>query len=276
VNLKKRNTEFTPGSENHSFRISDFDDLVFEHKNRDYGAYQLRKKYNRAVLTGTIFATMFAIAVVLIPFLARPSSERIISGGSGYVQVRMDRLQPPPEEIYVPPAPPPPDASRIPETVEYVAPVIVDTINPADQTLMITDDALASSDSDIIDVTAGSGFGDDLLAGGDGSGKEEPLFIVEVMPTFKGGDLNKFRDWVGQRTKYPEEAITNKIRGTVFLTFVIERDGSVSNVTVIKGVHPMLDEEAIKAISESPKWSPGLQRGQPVRVRFLIPLSFTN
>jgi protein TonB len=276
VKLKNINTELTPGTDDHSFRISDFDDLVFEHKNRDYGAYQLRKRYNRAVLTGTIIASILAVAVILIPFLARPSSDRIISGGNGYVQVRMEKLQPPPEEIYVPPAPPPPDASRMPETVEYVAPVIVDSIIPADQAQIITDEALASSNSDIIDVTAGSGFGEDLLSGGDGSGNEEPLFIVEVMPTFKGGDLNKFRDWVGQRTKYPEEAITNKIRGTVFLTFIVEKDGSVSNVTVIKGVHPMLDDEAVRAISESPKWSPGLQRGQPVRVRFQIPLSFIN
>ncbi len=276
MKLKNINTELTPGTDDHSFRISDFDDLVFEHKNRDYGAYQLRKRYNRAVLTGTIIASILAVAVILIPFLARPSSERIISGGGGYIQVRMEKLQPPPEEIYVPPAPPPPDASRMPETVEYVAPVIVDSIIPADQAQIITDEALASSNSDIIDVTAGSGFGEDLLSGGDGSGNEEPLFIVEVMPTFKGGDLNKFRDWVGQRTKYPEEAITNKIRGTVFLTFIVEKDGSVSNVTVIKGVHPMLDDEAVRAISESPKWSPGLQRGQPVRVRFQIPLSFIN
>ena len=274
MKVKKKNTKLTPGADNHSFSISDFDDLVFEHKNRDYGAYQLRKRYNRAVLTGIIIASLLAIAVVLIPFLVRPSSERIISGGNGYIQVRMEKLQPPPEDIYVPPAPPPPDASRVPETVEYVAPVIVDSINPADQTQIITDDALASSDSDIIDVIAGSGFGDDLLAGGDGSGNEEPLFIVEVMPTFKGGDLNKFRDWVGQRTKYPEEAITNKIRGRVFLTFIVEKDGTVSNVTVIKGVHPMLDEEAVRAISESPKWSPGLQRGLAVRVRFQIPLDF--
>jgi periplasmic protein TonB len=275
VKFKTKNTELTPGADNNYASISDFDDLVFEHKNRDYGAYQLRKRYNRAVITGTIIASLLAVVVILIPFLARPSSERIISGGGGYIQVRMDKLQPPPEEIYVPPAPPPPPASKMPVPVEYVAPVIVDSIVPADQTQIITDAALASSDSDIIDVTAGSGFGDDLLSGGDGSGNEEPLFIVEVMPTFKGGDLNKFRDWVGQRTRYPEEAITNKIRGTVFLTFIVEKDGSVSNVTVIKGVHPMLDDEAVRAISESPKWSPGLQRGQPVRVRFQIPLSFT-
>jgi protein TonB len=273
VKLKKTYIEPTTGTDHQSFKISDFDDLVFEHRNKDYGAYQLRKRYNRAILTGTIVASLFAIIAVMIPFLSRPSSEKIISGGNGYVQVRMENLQPPPEEIYVPPAPPPPKVSKIPETVEYVAPVVVDTVTSIEKTLASTDEALASNDSKIIDAT-GSGFGDDLLSGGDGTGNEEPLFIVEVMPTFKGGDLNKFRDWVGQRTKYPEEAITNKIRGTVFLTFIVEKDGTVSNVTVTKGVNPLLDEEAVKAISESPKWSPGLQRGQPVRVRFLIPLSF--
>lgn len=273
VKLKKTNRELTNGTDKLSFKISDFDDLVFEHRNRDYGAYQLRKRYNRVVLTGTIVASLLAIIAVLIPFLARPSSEKIISGGNGYVQVRMETLQPPPEEIYVPPAPPPPDASKIPEAVEYIAPVVVDTVVQIDQTLISTDEALASKESENIDA-AGSGFVDDLLSGGDGTGGEEPLFIVEVMPTFKGGDLNKFRDWVGKRTNYPEAAIENKIRGTVFLTFIIEKDGSVSNVTVIKGVHPLLDEEAVRAISESPKWSPGLQRGQPVRVRFQIPLSF--
>jgi protein TonB len=94
------------------------------------------------------------------------------------------------------------------------------------------------------------------------------------MPTFKGGGLDEFRLWVGKRTNYPQAAIDNKIRGTVFLTFIVEKDGSVSNVSIIKGVHPLLDNEAIKAISESPKWTPGLQRGLPVRVRFQIPLSF--
>jgi len=273
VKLKKINRELTPGTDKHSFSISDFDDLVFKHRNRDYGAYVLRKRYNRTVFTGTVIASLIAISIVLIPFLARPSSEKIISGGNGYLQVRIENMQPPPEEIYVPPAPPPPDASRMPETVEYVAPVVVDTVTSVEHTLASTDEALASDNSNIIDVT-GSGLGDDLLSGSNGSGNEEPLFIVEVMPTFKGGDLNKFRDWIGQRTKYPEDAITNKIRGTVFLTFIVEKDGTVSNVIVIKGVHPILDEEAVRAISESPKWSPGLQRGLPVRVRFQIPLDF--
>ncbi len=255
------------------FNVTDFDDLVFENRNRDYGAYQLRKRYFRALFTGLIVAVAVALISVLIPFLSRPDDEYVVSGGFGYsVSVQMENLELP-EQIYVPPAPAPPAASRPAESVEYVPPVVVDSIIPLDSSPVATDVALASSGDDLTEGP-GSGFGEDLIPGGSGEGLEEPLFLVEVMPTFRGGDLTKFREWVGKRTNYPEEAINAKLRGTVFLTFIVEKDGSVSNVTVIKGVHPLLDEEAIKAISESPKWSPGLQRGQPVRVRFQIPLTF--
>ncbi len=255
------------------FNVTDFDDLVFENRNRDYGAYQLRKRYFRALFTGLIVAVAVALISVLIPFLSRPDDEYVVSGGFGYsVSVQMENLELP-EQIYVPPAPAPPAASRPAESVEYVPPVVVDSIIPLDSSPVATDVALASSGDDLTEGP-GSGFGEDLIPGGTGEGLEEPLFLVEVMPTFRGGDLTKFREWVGKRTNYPEEAINAKLRGTVFLTFIVEKDGSVSNVTVIKGVHPLLDEEAIKAISESPKWSPGLQRGQPVRVRFQIPLTF--
>jgi protein TonB len=273
VRIKKTDIEPDLKAVGEKFEISDFDDLVFEHRNREYGAYQLRKKYNRVILAGTLIASLFAIIAVLIPFMARPSSEKVVSGGNGYIQVRMENLQHPEEQIYVPPAPPP-EAGKIHETVEYVPPVVVDSIIPADKALITTDDALASNDNDIIDAT-GSGFGNDLLPGGNGTGGEEPLFIVETMPTFKGGDISKFADWVRKRTNYPEEAIVKKIRGTVFITFIVEKDGTVSNVTIIKGADPLLDDEAVKAITDSPKWSPGLQRGQPVRVRFQIPISFT-
>jgi protein TonB len=94
------------------------------------------------------------------------------------------------------------------------------------------------------------------------------------MPSFKGGDINKFREWVQKRTNYPQVAIDRKIQGKVFLTFIIEPDGAVSNVTVVKGVDPIIDIEAVKSIQSSPKWSPGLQRGQPVRVRYSMWLSF--
>lgn len=274
MNLRGSNNKQPGGRVDQQYVISDFDDLVFEHRNRDYGAYQLRKRYNRAVLAGLIISVIAAVIAVLIPFISRPSGDKVVMGGTGYYQVTIENLQPPPEEFYVPP--PPPSASmaqKIQETVEYVPPVVVDSIVPVELATLSTDELLAAAEGEGIEAT-GSGFGDELMSEGDGYGDEEPLFIVETMPTFRGGDLTVFRNWVGKRTRYPEEAISNKIRGTVFLTFIVEKDGSVSNVNVIKGVHPLLDEEAVKAITASPKWSPGLQRGQPVRVRFQIPLTF--
>lgn len=104
--------------------------------------------------------------------------------------------------------------------------------------------------------------------------EEEIFVVVEDMPTFRGGDVNKFREWVQQRIKYPQIAAENGIQGKVFIMFVVEPDGSVSNVTILRGVDPALDNEAKRVVENSPKWSPGKQRGAPVRVRFSITVNF--
>jgi protein TonB len=250
----------------------DFDDLLFETRNKAYGAYQLRKRYNAVVIGGTIFASLLVIIAVVLPFLLTGNSEKVMRGGGHFVQVNMDALQPPPDEIYIPPAPPPPAAASTQDIVKYVPPVVVDTVLSTAVQPPTNDEVAASADGEKHDAVM-TGSGDDLSVG-DGLVTDKPFLIVEVMPSFKGGDLAKFQNWVAKRTNYPRDAIENKIRGTVFLTFIVEKDGSVSNVTVVKGVHPLLDDEAVRVISESPKWSPGYQRGQPVRVRFSIPLNF--
>ncbi len=104
--------------------------------------------------------------------------------------------------------------------------------------------------------------------------EEEIFVVVEDMPTFRGGDVNKFREWVQQRIKYPQIAAENGIQGKVFIMFVVEPDGSVSNVTILRGVDPALDNEAKRVVDSSPKWAPGKQRGAPVRVRFSITVNF--
>jgi protein TonB len=273
VKVKESDTTLPEKSVNRDAKISDFDDLIFENRNKEYGAYQLRKKYNSVLLGGLIIASLIAITGVMIPFLLRPKNERVLSAGRGGVMIQMENFSQPEEQIYVPPAPPPQEPERIQEVVKYVPPVVVDTVFPEEIKQLTTEEVLASGDGEIREAT-GSGSGDGLIPGTGGGDAEEPFFQVEVMPSFKGGDLTRFREWVGKRTNYPQAAIDNKIRGTVFLTFIVEKDGSVSNVTVLKGIHPLLDAEAVKVISESPKWTPGLQRGQPVRVRFQIPLSF--
>lgn len=251
-----------------------FDDLLFEGRNKDYGAYQLRKKYNSVIVIGILFAVLLVSAAVVLPFVITPHSDLIHSGGFSYVSVQMGNLDPPVDEIIVPP-PPPPEAVRMTEVVKYIPPVVVDTVLPLEPSQTATDEFLVQSNSDNNLVSQGNGTGDEVFTGQSGTSTDEPFFLVEVMPAFKGGDINKFREWVQKRTNYPQAAIDNRIQGRVFLTFIIETDGSVSNVTVVKGVDPLIDNEAVRAIQSSPRWSPGLQRGQAVRVRYSMWLAFS-
>jgi protein TonB len=255
-------------------RWLDIDDLLFQSRNKEYGAYQLRKRYNSVIITGLIVASVVVSLAVIIPFLFTSRSNDVLIGNRGYVQLNMENLEPPREEIYVPPSPPPPQSVHVDEIVKYVPPVVVDSVPPLEKSQLSTDEYLNQTTNEKVDAN-GTGTSDDLTEGQDGTETDEPFFLVEVMPSFKGGGLEKFREWVQKRTNYPQEAIDRKVRGKVFLTFIVEKDGSVSNVTVVKGVDPLLDNEAVKAISESPKWAPGLQRGLPVRVRYSIPLNFS-
>jgi protein TonB len=254
-------------------RVFDLDDLLFEKRNKDYGAYQLRKKYN-SVLIGSLLIGIFIVSTaVILPFILTPGSDHVLSGGGSYVQVNMENLENPLEDIFVPPPPPPPDAGRLQEIVKYVPPVVVDTVLPLETKQITADEALSLTTTDQIEIK-GNGNGDEIMSGEPGMGSDDAFFMVEVMPSFKGGDINRFREWVQKRTNYPQVAIDNKIQGRVYLTFIIEPDGTLSSVTVVKGIDPIIDFEAVKAIQASPKWSPGLQRGQPVRVRFSMWLSF--
>jgi protein TonB len=258
-------------------KVARFDDLIFENRNKEYGAYQLRKRYKSVLITGIFVASLLISAIVIIPFVITPSTDRVLAGGTRHISVQFDNLEPPKEEIFIPPAAaPPPPAANVQEVIKYVPPVVVDTVLPMEQTQVSVDEVLASNPTTELLEKSGYGYGtgDGLIPGLDGPGTDEPFAIVEIMPSFRGGDINKFRDWVQKRTNYPQAAIVNRIQGRVYLTFIVEPDGSVSNVTVVKGVDPIIDNEAVKAIEASPKWSPGLQRGQPVRVRYSISLSF--
>jgi protein TonB len=186
----------------------------------------------------------------------------------------MDKLDPPKDMIIIPPSAPPPPASQ--QVVRYVPPVIVDSIPPTEKQAPTVADVQASNpDKNNDEVAVSSSSSENELVGDpNGNGGDEPFMLVEVTPTFKGGDLEKFREWIQKRVVYPQEAQDNRIHGKVYLTFVVERDGSVSNVNIIKSIDKLLDDAAKKAIESSPKWSPGLQRGRPVRVRFSIYLNF--
>ena len=105
--------------------------------------------------------------------------------------------------------------------------------------------------------------------------KNQQVFdVVEQMPEYPGGFQALF-EYLGQNVKYPEDAEKQKIEGRVLANFVVETDGSISNVEVIKPAFPSLDAEAVRVLSAMPKWTPGMQSGKVVRVRFTVPINFS-
>lgn len=99
--------------------------------------------------------------------------------------------------------------------------------------------------------------------------------FAEIMPRFHGGGT-AFSDYLAQNTKYPQEEKKARKQGTVYVQFVVEKDGSVTNVKLIRGVPdaPGLGAEAVRVVSESPKWNPALMNGKPVRCSMTIPIKF--
>lgn len=104
---------------------------------------------------------------------------------------------------------------------------------------------------------------------------EEEIFVTaETMPSFMGGDLGVFRNWVQKQLNYPPIAQENGIQGKVIIQFVVEKDGRLTNVQVLSTPDRSLSEEAVRVLQLSPRWSPGKQRNQPVRIKYTLPIDF--
>ena len=104
--------------------------------------------------------------------------------------------------------------------------------------------------------------------------EQEIFLVVEDMPTFQGQEKDAFRVYIQQNLKYPPIAQENNISGRVYVSFVVDRDGSITNVQVVRGVDPSLDKEAVRVVKSSPKWSPGKQIVRSVLVSFTFPIVF--
>jgi TonB family protein len=100
------------------------------------------------------------------------------------------------------------------------------------------------------------------------------FFIVEEMPGFQGGGQDAFMRYIAENLRYPEAAVENGIEGRVFIQFLVKADGSVDEAKIVRGVNPLLDEEALRVVMSSPAWMPGRQRGQAVDVAFTFPINF--
>lgn len=158
-----------------------------------------------------------------------------------------------------PPPPPPPPAPKLADLID-----IVENDQDIDEDLEITD-AEDETENTVVDVTKFEDFGEE------DTGEEEVFTVVENMPSFKEGDVLK---WINTHTKYPVIAQENGVEGRVHVSFVVEKDGSITDVKVMRSVDASLDKEAIRVIKSMPKWNPGSQRGKPVRVSYNLPINF--
>ena len=103
---------------------------------------------------------------------------------------------------------------------------------------------------------------------------DEAFDVVEVMPVYPGG-MEGLIKYLSENISYPKDAKEQQISGRVLITFVIEKDGSVTEVTTVKSVFPSLDEEAVRVVKGMPNWKPGMQKGKAVRVKYTLPISFS-
>jgi len=249
-------------------KVPSFDEIVFEKRNQEYGAYTIRKKYNRTVLWAMLVGILILSSAIITPYVMASVTERRHVKAEKAVQAVMEQLDQPNEEIAPPPPPPPP--AEVQTQVKYVAPVIVDSVKVDDKSALATVDDVRETTTDDAVVEVVEEVKEEVQ-----EVKEEEVFlVVEEMPSFGTGDANAFRSYVSANMKYPEVAAENGIQGRVFVQFVVESDGRITNVRVIRGVDPALDREAMRVVESSPRWNPGKQRGKPVRVSFTFPITF--
>ena len=144
----------------------------------------------------------------------------------------------------------------------------------ADLLQVVTNDTKITTEVDFAEFDDNTDFVQTVEVKEEVVEEDQPFLIAETMPSFQGGDLNTFRAWVQQNVRFPQIALENGIQGRVVLSFVIEKDGRLTNIQVLQTPDRSLSEEAIRVLSKSPKWSPGKQRNQVVRVKYTLPVDF--
>ncbi len=261
-------------------------ELVFEGKNKEYGAYVLRKDTGKRNLQ----ALTIVIAVIALIFIgviakvaiqnAMPKKVAIttdveLSQLAQKKEAKVERKEPVKVEMEQK------VVEKVKSSVKFTAPEIKkdEEVKPEDE--LKSQDELAKSTTAIgsFDVKGNDEAEGEVLKAkeviADEKPKEEekPFDIVEQMPTFPGGD-GKLMEWLSKNIKYPAVAEENGVQGRVIVRFVVGKDGSISNASVVRSVDPSLDKEALRVVKAMPRWIPGKQNGAAVPVWFTLPVTF--
>ena len=263
-------------------------DLVFESKNKSYGAYQLRKNTGKRnvksmlIVFGTIAAILIASWAKVAIENAMPKKVAIETDvelsklAQKKEPAKVERKEPVTVEMEQK------VVEQVESSVKSTAPEIKkdDEVKPEDELksqdeLSKTNTAIGSFDVKGNEEAAGEVLkAKEVIADEKPKEEETKVFdVVEQMPQFPGGNAALF-EYLSKHIKYPVIAEENGIQGRVIVTFVVERDGSITDVKVVKSVDPSLDKEAQRVVKSMPRWIPGKQNGSAVRVKYTVPVTF--
>ncbi|MDE5881764.1 MAG: energy transducer TonB, partial [Muribaculaceae bacterium] len=287
--MAKRNVDLTS---------KEWRDIVFEDKNQDFGAYQLRKNSDKRHNMAVLF-TLIGLVVVFIMLIAyskysdyRAEQEAIALQEQREKMAAAELLQ---EEKNDEPEPEPePEPQKFEQEIPQVPEEVLATVQ-------VTQIAIVDADkvqNEVMDMEAqkedntargvvnqeGSDDADKFKAVQEQvivkepepevKPKEEEIFqAVEQQAEFPGGTAALMK-WLNQNIRYPEQAAANDIQGRVIVKFVVEKDGSIGAAEILKGVDKDLDREALRVVKKMPKWQPGKNNGVAVRSYFNLPVSF--
>ena len=253
-----------------------WDDIVFEARNKNYGAYVIRNIYGRNVAISSL------VALAILAFiLAYPRIEAYFSMNEEVKEQELksvkytDLAPPPPIDKNVPPPPklevPPPVKTIIkflPPEVTHKEIVEEEEMPTQEEVKQNNIGAESAEGTDVIE------FDEPVDEGLKQTTDEEVVFmVVEQQAEFPGG-LEAMMKFLVKNMKYPAIARRMGIEGSVFVSFVVDKEGSISDLKVIKGISAECDQEAIRVVKMMPPWKPGKQNGKPVKSRFVLPIKF--
>jgi protein TonB len=250
--------------------IQNFDEIVFEKRFKDYGAYWIRKIYKKHMTWAVTISVAVLLLGVGIPLIS--------SYANRTKNVKVDKdlivdLGPAPDKPDAPPPPPPPPPPEVLEQkVKFTAPVVVsDTL---EDTGSLNQDDLSNKNENVVPVEEELNVVEEEVKPEIVEVKPPPFIVVEEMPSYPGGDEARIK-FISDNVVYPVIARESNTQGTVYVTFVVEPDGSITEVKVLRGIGSGCDEEALRVVKMMPKWNAGKQSGKSVRVQFNLPIKFT-
>ncbi|MBE0648798.1 MAG: energy transducer TonB [Bacteroidales bacterium] len=250
-------------------KTESLEEIVFRHRNKTYGAYQLRRDYRKFITISMIFALFVTSAAISYPLVTAiyykpppPIKDKTITG----VELKnpKDEQKPKPE---IPEAPEP----EI-EKVRFVVPVVVDSAG--DESFGVQSELEGKINTEVPEENPVITIVEDRPAVIEQPIVETPELFVEIMPEFPGG-VAAMRRYLSESIKYPENAKELGIQGMVYINFVVEKDGSITKVKLLRGIGEGCDEEALRVVRAMPKWHPGSQQGKTFRVSYNLPVRFT-